>query len=138
MNYKSIFNLLGILLVIFSLSFVPPLILSVIYDEQLSKIFLYSFIFLITLGFLMWFASRQKDLSLNISDGFIITTMFWVVLACAGSIPFYFFGMSVNDAIFESVSGITTTGATVIVGLVELQNLCSYIDNFFNGLVEWD
>ena len=120
MNYRSIFNLLGILLTIFSLSFVPPLILSVIYDEQLSKIFLYSFIFLITLGFLMWFASRQKDLSLNISDGFIITTMFWVVLACAGSIPFYFFGMSVNDAIFESVSGITTTGATVIVGLDEL------------------
>ena len=120
MNYRSIFNLLGILLTIFSLSFVPPLILSVIYDEQLSKIFLYSFIFLITLGFLMWFASRQKDLPLNISDGFIITTMFWVVLACAGSIPFYFFGMSVNDAIFESVSGITTTGATVIVGLDEL------------------
>ena len=120
MNYRSIFNLLGILLTIFSLSFVPPLILSVIYDEQLSKIFLYSFIFLITLGFLMWFASRQKDLSLNISYGFIITTMFWVVLACAGSIPLYFFGMSVNDAIFESVSGITTTGATVIVGLDEL------------------
>ena len=90
MNYRSILNLLGILLTIFSLSFVPPLMLSVIYAEQLSKIFLYSFIFLITLGFLMWFASRQKDLSLNISDGFIITTMFWVVLAFAGSIPFYF------------------------------------------------
>ena len=68
----------------------------------------------------MWFTSRQNDLPLNISDGFIITTMFWVVLACAGSIPFYFFGLSANDAIFESVSGITTTGATVIVGLDEL------------------
>ena len=120
MNYKSIFNLLGILLAIFSLSFLPPLILSVFYAEPLSGIFLNSFLFLITLGCLMWFASRQKNLSLNISDGFIITTMFWVVLACAGSIPFYFFGLSANDAIFESVSGITTTGATVIVGLDEL------------------
>ncbi len=120
MNYKSIFNLLGILLAIFSLSFVPPLMLSVFYDEQLNEIFLYSFLFLITIGCLMWFTSRQKDLPLNISDGFIITTMFWVVLACAGSIPFYFFGLSANDAIFESVSGITTTGATVIVGLDEL------------------
>jgi len=46
--------------------------------------------------------------------------MFWVVLACAGSIPFYFFGLNANDAIFESVSGITTTGATVIVGLDSL------------------
>ncbi len=120
MNYKSIFNLLGILLTIFSLSFVPPLILSVFYDEQLNEIFLYSFIFLFSIGGLMWFINRQKDLTLNISDGFIITTMFWVVLACAGSIPFYFFGLSVNDAIFESVSGITTTGATIIVGLDEL------------------
>jgi len=120
MNYKSILNLLGILLAIFSLSFIPPLILSVLYAEQLSEIFLYSFLFLIILGGFMWFASRQNDLPLNISDGFIITTMFWVVLACAGSIPFYFFGLSANDAIFESVSGITTTGATVIVGLDEL------------------
>ena len=120
MNYKSILNLLGILLAIFSLSFIPPLILSVFYAEPLSEIFLYSFLFLIILGGFMWFASRQNDLPLNISDGFIITTMFWVVLACAGSIPFYFFGLSANDAIFESVSGITTTGATVIVGLDEL------------------
>ena len=120
MNYKSILNLLGILLAIFSLAFIPPLIVTFIYMEPLSEIFLYSFLFLISLGGLMWFISRQKGLPLNISDGFIITTMFWVVLACAGSIPFYFFGLSLNDAIFESVSGITTTGATLIVGLDDL------------------
>ena len=120
MNYKSILNLLGILLAIFSLAFIPPLIVTFIYEEPLKEIFLYSFLFLISLGGLMWFISRQKGLPLNISDGFIITTMFWVVLACAGSIPFYFFGLSINDAIFESVSGITTTGATLIVGLDEL------------------
>ncbi len=120
MNYKSIINLLGILLAIFSLAFIPPLIVTFIYEEPLSEIFLYSFLFLISLGGLMWFISRQKGLPLNIADGFIITTMFWVVLACAGSIPFYFFGLSINDAIFESVSGITTTGATLIVGLDEL------------------
>jgi trk system potassium uptake protein TrkH len=45
--------------------------------------------------------------------------MFWIVLACAGAIPFYFFGLSVSDSVFESVSGITTTGATTIVGLDE-------------------
>ena len=120
MNYKSILNLIGILLAIFSFAFIPPLIVTFIYEEPLSEIFLYSFLFLISLGGLMWFISRQKGLPLNISDGFIITTMFWVVLACAGSIPFYFFGLSLNDAIFESVSGITTTGATLIVGLDEL------------------
>jgi trk system potassium uptake protein TrkH len=45
--------------------------------------------------------------------------MFWIVLACAGAMPFYFFGLSVSDSVFESVSGITTTGATTIVGLDE-------------------
>jgi trk system potassium uptake protein TrkH len=45
--------------------------------------------------------------------------MFWIVLAFAGAIPFYFFGLSVSDSVFESVSGITTTGATTIVGLDE-------------------
>ena len=120
MNYKSIFNLLGILLGLFSLSFIPPLILTFIYSESGGEIFLYSFIFLFFLGGTLWISTRQKNLPLNISDGFIITTMFWVVLACAGSIPFYFFGLSISDSIFESVSGITTTGATTIIGLDEL------------------
>ena len=120
MNYKSIFSLLGILLGIFSCSFIPPLLVGYIYGETGIKIFLYSFLFFISLGGLLWIKNRQKDLPLNISDGFIITTMFWVVLACAGSVPFFFFGLSPIDAIFESVSGITTTGATTIIGLDEL------------------
>jgi trk system potassium uptake protein TrkH len=119
MNYRSIFNLLGILLGMFSLSFLPPLALTFIYDESNKNIFLFSFIFFLISGLLMWFGTRQKKLALNISDGFIITTMFWIVLACAGAIPFYFFGLSVSDSVFESVSGITTTGATTIVGLDE-------------------
>ena len=117
MNYKSIFNLLGILLGLFSLSFIPPLVLTFVYSESGREIFLYSFIFLFFLGGTLWVSTRQKNLPLNISDGFIITTMFWVVLACEGSIRFYFFGLSIGDSIFESVSGITTTGATTIIGL---------------------
>ena len=120
MNYKSIFNLLGILLGIFSLSFIPPLVLTFVYRESGMEIFLYSFIFFSILGSSLWAVTRQQNLPLNISDGFIITTLFWVVLACAGSIPFYFFGLSISDSIFESVSGITTTGATTIVGLDNL------------------
>ena len=121
MNYKSIFNLLGILLALFSISFLPPLLMTLLYDEKGGEIFLYSFLLLLFLGGAMWALTCQQDLALNISDGFIITTMFWVVLACAGSIPFYFFtGLNISDAIFESVSGITTTGATTIVGLDEM------------------
>jgi trk system potassium uptake protein TrkH len=78
------------------------------------------FYFSVFLECAIWAATRQKNLTLNISDGFVVTTLFWVVLACAGSVPFYFFGLSVSDAIFESASGITTTGATTIVGLDNL------------------
>ena len=120
MNYKSILNLLGILLGIFSLSFIPPLILTYMYSESGGEVFLYSFLFFSIFGGAVWAATRQKNLPLNISDGFVVTTLFWVVLACAGSVPFYFFGLSVSDAIFESASGITTTGATTIVGLDNL------------------
>ena len=120
MNYKSILNLLGILLGIFSLSFIPPLILTYMYSESGGEVFLYSFLFFSIFGCAIWAATRQKNLTLNISDGFVVTTLFWVVLACAGSVPFYFFGLSVSDAIFESASGITTTGATTIVGLDNL------------------
>ncbi|MDO7701322.1 MAG: potassium transporter, partial [SAR86 cluster bacterium] len=96
--------------------------LTFIYQEDGGEIFLYSFLSLSLFGGLMWFMSRQEDLTLNISDGFIITTLFWVVLALAGSIPFYFFGLnlSFSAALFESVSGITTTGATTITGLDSL------------------
>ena len=120
MNYKSILNLLGILLGIFSLSFIPPLILTYMYSESGGEVFLYSFLFFSIFGCAIWAATSQKNLTLNISDGFVITTLFWVVLACVGSVPFYFFGLSVSDAIFESASGITTTGATTIVGLDNL------------------
>jgi trk system potassium uptake protein TrkH len=90
------------------------------YSESGGEVFLYSFLFFSIFGCAIWAATRQKNLTLNISDGFVITTLFWVVLACAGSVPFYFFGLSVSDAIFESASGITTTGATTIVGLDNL------------------
>jgi trk system potassium uptake protein TrkH len=90
------------------------------YSESGGEVFLYSFLFFSIFGVAIWAATRQKNLTLNISDGFVVTTLFWVVLACAGSVPFYFFGLSVSDAIFESASGITTTGATTIVGLDNL------------------
>ena len=120
MNYKSIFNLLGILLSWFSISFLVPFSVALIYEEKGAEIFLYSFLFLLILGGGTWLSSRQENITLNISDGFIVTTLFWVMLAFAGSIPFFFFDLSFNAALFESVSGITTTGATTIIGLDEM------------------
>ena len=140
MNLKSILNLLGILLGIFSISFLPPYLVAFIYKEDGGEIFLYSFLFLSLCGGLMWFVSKQENFTLNISDGFVVTTLFWVVLALAGSIPFYFFDLDLkfSAALFESVSGITTTGATVISGLDDLpksilmyRQLLQWIGNYY-------
>jgi len=84
MNYKSILNLLGILLGIFSLSFIPPLILSYVYNESGNDVFLYSFLFFFILGGVIWAATRQENLPLNISDGLLSQLcfgLFWLVLA---------------------------------------------------------
>ena len=83
MNYKSILNLLGILLGIFSLSFIPPLILTYMYSESGGEVFLYSFLFFSIFGGAVWAATRQKNLPLNISDGFVVphcSGLFWLAL----------------------------------------------------------
>ena len=66
-------------------------------------------------------------------EGFIIIVLFWIVLSIAGSIPFYLSGMSVIDSIFESMSGITTTGATVISNLDALPESIL----FYRQLLQW-
>ena len=71
----------------------------------------------------MYFLSKKKNGDLRTKDGFIITVFFWTVLGIFGSIPFYLSNLEdVNyiDALFESISGLTTTGATVFVGLDEM------------------
>ena len=120
MNLKAISNLFGILLMLFSLSFVIPISISFLYNDSSLNIFLITFVLVLSVGFIFWFSSKNHKQELSSNDGFIIITLFWLVLAIAGSLPFYLSGMSVIDSFFESMSGITTTGATVITGLDEL------------------
>ncbi|MEW8384160.1 MAG: TrkH family potassium uptake protein, partial [Candidatus Thiodiazotropha taylori] len=82
-----------------------------------------AFIVTLGLGVAFWAPVRNKHQDLRVRDGFLVVVMFWVVLGLTGSLPFMFaesFNMSLTNAVFESVSGLTTTGATVIVGIDEL------------------
>lgn len=120
MHPKLILKVLGLLLMIFSLTLIPPLVISTIYEDGGFDDFLYSMILLMTIGILMWYPTHRHHQELKIRDGFVIVVMFWTVLGFAGALPMYFATntyMSVTDAIFESFSGLTTTGATVIFGL---------------------
>ena len=102
------------------MSFVVPLAVAIFYGDSLIAVFGLGMSILVLLGFLSWFFTKDNKQELSLSDGFVITVLFWLVLSVSGSIPFVLFGFSVVDSFFESMSGITTTGATVIAGLDDL------------------
>ena len=104
----------------FSISFVIPIITSIIYKDGALSIFIITFSIVFIIGFLGWMALRNSNEEMTHKDGFLVITLFWIVLSSAGSIPFTLSGMSFIDAFFESMSGITTTGATVITNLSAL------------------
>ena len=117
----------------FSLSFVIPMAISLIFDDSALNIFIITFAIIFSLGLFGWLVSRDAGDDLNQKDGFIIITFFWVVLSIAGSIPFILIGMPLIDAFFESMSGITTTGATVISNLDDLPESVL----FYRQLLQW-
>ena len=133
MNVKPLINLFSILVMFFSVSFVFPMIVSIIYKDSALSIFIYTFLFVFFLGLIGWFFSRGDDRELGQKDGFIIITFFWLVLSFAGSIPFIISGMGLIDSFFESMSGITTTGATVLSGLDSLPESIL----FYRQLLQW-
>lgn len=120
MHFSIILKVLGLLLMLFSVTLIPPTLVSVIYDDSALSVFLASFLIILLFGLLMWWPFHKAKHELRTRDGFLITALFWTVLGLAGSLPFIISNetnLSVVDAVFESISGLTTTGATVITGL---------------------
>ncbi len=121
MQYKAIQRIIGILLALFSLTMLPPAVLAWVYDEISLNAFLYAFVLVMVIGLVLWLPVYSHRKELRLRDGFIVVVMFWVVLGLSGSLPFILSAkLSFVDAVFESVSGLTTTGATVIFGLDEM------------------
>ncbi len=123
MQLRVIQRILGLLLMVFSVTMLPPVMVGAIYAEAASYSFLIAFFVTLITGLLLWLPVRKFVRELHLRDGFIVVVMFWSVLALFGSIPFMLIdelSMSFIEALFESMSGLTTTGATVITGLDEL------------------
>lgn len=123
MQYRTIGRMLGILMMLFSFTMLPPLAVSYGYDDGQFIAFADAFLITMGIGFLVWLPCRKFRRELRVRDGFLITVMFWVVLSFSGSVPLYLSDspkLSYVDAYFESLSGLTTTGATVITGLDHL------------------
>ncbi len=120
MHYAIISKVLGLLLMLFSLTMAPPIVVSYIYDDHTAAAFILAFVITFLTGLMAWYPVHQVKQDLRTKDGFLITSLFWCVLALFGSLPFLIADsaqLSFVDAVFESLSGLTTTGATVITGL---------------------
>ena len=120
MQYSQIQRIIGILLMLFSTSMLLPAAVGLYYGEHAREAFLIGFAITLSVGCLVWLPVRKRRNELRTRDGYLITVLFWLVLGLFGAVPLYLLDMpdlTVADAVFESFSGLTTTGATVITGL---------------------
>ena len=127
MQPSVIKSILGLLLISFSLTLLPPMGVSLWYQDGALDAFIVAFAVMFGLGFIFWFPSRHRKKDLHLHDGFMITAVFWIVLSLVGSLPFLFVHqLSLAQCVFEAVSGFTTTGATVISNLDTLPKSILY------------
>lgn len=129
MHFRVILRILGILLMIFSVTQLPPLGVSLFYEDATHWAFISAFAITLITGFMIWVPVYTVRQDLSIRDGFLVTVLFWTVLGAFGSLPLILAespGLSAVDAVFESVSGLTTTGATVMTGLDQLPHSILY------------
>lgn len=129
MQFFVIQRIIGFLLMVFSFTMVPPMIVSVIYLDGAFEAFFNAFAVTLITGITAWLPVKTYKKELRLRDGFLIVVLFWIVLASFGAIPFVLSSqieISITDAFFESLSGLTTTGATVIEGLDKLPESILY------------
>ena len=120
MKLTAVQKVLGLLLMLFSLTMLPPVGVSYHYADGTAEAFLTALVLLLGLGTLIWLPVAKRRDELKLRDGFLVVALFWSVLGLAGALPFILAAephLTITDAAFESISGLTTTGATVIVGL---------------------
>ena len=120
MKIAAVRRIIGLLLMLFSLTMLPPLVVGLIDDAAGAAAFAISGCVIALAGALVWLPVAGVHTALRLRDGFLVVALFWTVLGLAGALPLVLAdasSLSFTDAAFESVSGLTTTGSTVMVGL---------------------
>ena len=123
MRYASTQRVVGFLIAITSLMMLPPAAVSWWYHDGTAVLFLISAAILLSIGLLIFLPVRQVKHELRLRDGFLIVVGCWLALALVGALPFLLLQspqLSYVDALFESMSGLTTTGATIITNIESL------------------
>ena len=133
-NYKTVFFTLGILQIILGIFMLIPIIVQFLYKELDSSFFGASII-TIVFGTLFFLSNLDHDKRLNLQQAFLLTALSWMSIAVFGSLPFFFSGenFSFTNAFFESMSGITTTGSTIIANLESMPKGVL----FWRAILQW-
>lgn len=136
MQFRTITRIVGLLIILFSGLMFLPGIIALIYRDGAGRAFSQTFMVTLLLGMMLWLPNRNQKHELKAREGFLIVVLFWTVLGSIGALPFLFseqLGMSVTNAFFESFSGLTTTGATTLVGLDHLPKAIL----FYRSMLHW-
>jgi trk system potassium uptake protein TrkH len=138
MQKQVIIRILGILLMIFSLAMIPPIAISLFYKDGGGVAFFTAFIVSLLLGLSLYLPRKNAKGELRTRDGFLVVILFWGGLSFMGALPLYLamdpsLNFGVADAVFESFSGLTTTGATVISGIDSLPHAIL----FYRQQLQW-
>ncbi|SBT17800.1 Trk system potassium uptake protein TrkH [Marinomonas gallaica] len=136
MHIQVILRVIGLLIMIFSLTLLPPIAVSLIYQDGAILAFLYALVINLIGGLVIWFPFRNHRGDLKIRDGFLVTVLFWSTLGLFGAVPFLLATephLTFTDSLFESLSGLTTTGATI---LTSIDNLPESI-LFYRQWLQW-
>jgi trk system potassium uptake protein TrkH len=111
---------MGLLLILFSFTMLPPIAIAFLFEDLAWTPFAEGFVVTLTAGIVTWFPVRWVRKEIRLRDGFLVVAAFWAVLGTFGAFPLYFAEdpvLTFTDALFESMSGLTTTGATVLTGI---------------------
>jgi trk system potassium uptake protein TrkH len=136
-RYAAVQRITGQLLMMFSATMIPPILVDQFYEGSVTLAFLSGLWITFTAGTLIWWPTRRGHAEMKTRDGFLIAVLFWVVLALFGAIPLFLCGQawgSYTDALFESLSGLTTTGATTVAhGIDQLPHAI----NYYRAQLQW-
>jgi trk system potassium uptake protein TrkH len=129
MGFSAVQRVIGFLIAGSCLMMLPPILVSFFYSDGTAGMFAISAAILLTLGLLIFFPVRNAHQELRLRDGFLIVVCSWLALVLVGALPFVLLKspqLSYVDAVFESMSGLTTTGATIVTNIDALPRAVLY------------
>lgn len=121
MRPRFVIRLVGLFLLLFSVTLIPPAVIASYTGDGQFNHFIESMLILGVPGLILWYLTRTSRGNLRTREAFLVVALFWTLLGILGGLPFIMGAhLNLTDAVFEAVSGFTTTGSTVIIGIDKL------------------